>query len=182
MRSDLEQLIVDGNFDIAVEQALGMSPQRVGSLLSDEDSIEDFPENFDQFIRRLYRETESPYAKADIAYQLSGLYLTSLSMLENGFFAGRDFGLASARILSAQLIQEIEWLDTYVDCPDKAVPPATQKRFMSYVGQVKLMKFEPTTEESTEHEQKVTEAFEAIGEDIASWRRLYYSDQLSDPA
>lgn len=173
----LEELVLSDRIDEALSCVSEMNAQHISSLLR-YDAMEQVPEKFDLFIRRYYACLESPYAKADAVYMLSGWYITSLSFAANAFFAGRDLSLDALTVVAERMIEDIRIQDTLVGCPDRVLPQATYERLLGYAEQLKAMSFLPTPEESTQHEQEITAWLESIGEDPVSWLDMYRTSQL----
>jgi hypothetical protein len=174
----LEELVISDRIDEALAYVSEMNAGHTGSLMGYE-ALEQAPDKFDRFIRRLYDSLDSPYAKADAAYNLAGSYITALSYLDNAFFADRDLALGTLAVLAGRMAEDVEILDTLVGCPDKVIPPATYERFLGYAEQLRAMNFQPTPEESAPHERAITAEFESISEDAVAWLELYRGSQIN---
>jgi hypothetical protein len=174
----LEELVLSGRIDEAINYVSEMNARHISSLLQP-DTMEQAPEKFDLFIRRLYASIDSSYAKADLMHHLRGIYLDVLSHLDSTSFALRDLSLETLSEVVRQVADDIEIQDTLTGGPDRVIPPAAYERFRGYAEQLRAMSFQPTPEESATHEQAVTEDLGRTGKEPSGWLELYRTNQLT---
>lgn len=177
MINRLEELVLSDRIDEAINYVSEMNARKISSLLQP-DTMEQAPEKFDLFIRRLYVSIDSSYAKADLMHHLRGVYLGVLSYLDNASFAVRDLSLEALSEVVRQAADDIE--SHTPTGADRVIPPAARERFRGYAEQLRAMSFQPTPEENATHEQTVMEDLGRTGKDPSAWLELYRANQLAN--
>ncbi len=172
MSNRLEELILADRVDEAVSYVSKMNAAHIASLF-DYDTMEETPEKYDRFIRRLYESAESPYQKGEIDYVFGGFYITSLCRLDSAEFTARDLSLNALSVLAKRMAKDIKLLDLFVDSPKSPVAQATQERLMGYAKQLREMSFQPTAEESEEHERRISKTRSGMEVGPADWLKMY---------
>lgn len=179
MANHLEELILAGKIDDALAHVSTMSTTYIGSLL-DLETLEPAAENLDLFIRGLYNAADSPYATAEIDYDLGGLYIISpLCYLDDWEFTARDLSLNALAGLAKRMADDIAELDLLVGAPDSAISKVTHTRLMGYAEQLRAMNFQPTAQEQAVHEEHVRRDFDEIGGNTAEWVERYRHNRFT---
>jgi hypothetical protein len=164
----LEKMIVEGRYLDAIKHVAPFNVSYVSSMITIE-AVETAPENFDKFIREYYESLQSSFMRAEVAYELGGLYLTALSYLDQAFFIYRDISLDALTCICKQAAYGIGILDVLVGCPDKVIPPQSFSRFMNYKSELESMIFQFAERELTQHEGHMKAELEELEEDFESW-------------
>lgn len=118
--TQLEQLIIDQQWDEAVSTALTHGVGWVDSKLSF-DFTEHHPINTDQFIRRYYAAVTDPLTRVQIARQLAGYYVMALESVEGGMAFGNRLSLDSLEALRQLQLQIARELIEIRGAPDAIV-------------------------------------------------------------